>query len=373
MFVETGFYISKSPLRFAAGLMALVLISTSILHLSQAMAQDGLPPEPPAPLEPTADPAPTPEPPEPEYQPPAPGDFPESRSTPSKSMPGKGNEPGSQPGANQGAPEALDESIIRVPRPVPAKLRPISAAEQKNACAKFDGKYISYYSEIYHVEKCKRRLIQDPSTLTQIMRGSLKVTEVESEIIAALSAGALISDQGAKKRRGCKQLEGKFVTFSYVDIYFIQKCKKRALPDWETFIAWQKKLGRKSGIGAEVIPLSEVEFDLLQIGPEIPSAVDLEFIRQYDRSKVVDIIPIDEACRGLEGKTVSFYSKLYKIEKCRKRELDPEQATLKNPSLNPKVLTAEQWNSLPDGKPMKTEVDAQKGKAVQYKPLPHGG
>lgn len=365
MFVETGFYISKSPLRFAAGLMTLVLISTSLLIPAPALAQDGPPPEPPA------EPAPTPEPPEPEYQPPAPGDFPTSRSAPSKSLQGKG--PGEQPASAQGTADETDDSIIKVPRPEPAKIRPITATERKNACTKFDGKYISYYSEIYHVEKCKRRLIQDPTTMTQIMRGSVKVTEVESDIIAALPSGQGITDQGSKKRRGCKQLEGKFVTFSYVDIYLVQKCKKRALPDWETFIAWQKKLGRKSGIGAPVIALSEAEFDLLQIGPEIPSAVDLEFIRQYDRSKVVDIIPIDEACRGLEGKTVSFYSKLYRIEKCRKRELDPELATLKNPSLNPKVLTAEQWNSLPDGKPIKTEREGQKGKPVQYKPLPHGG
>ncbi len=367
MFVETGFYIFKSPLRLAVGSISHVLMSILMLMSPLALAQDGPPPEPPA------EPAPTPEQPEPEYQPPAPGDFPASRSAPSKSLPGKGNGSGGESGAAQGTVDETDDSIIRVPHPQPAKLRPITAAERKNACARFDGKYISYYSEIYHVEKCKRRLVQDPSTLTQIMRGSFQVTEVESDIIAALSAGELIADQGAKKRRGCKQLEGKFVTFSYVDIYFIQKCKKRAFPDWETFIAWQKKMGRKSGIGAEVIPLSEAEFDLLQIGPEIPSAVDLEFIRQYDRSKVVDIIPIDEACRGLEGKTVSFYSKLYKIEKCRKRELDPELATLKNPSLNPKVLTAEQWNSLPDGKPIKTESEGQKRKAVQYKPLPHGG
>ncbi|NBQ53254.1 MAG: hypothetical protein EBU49_06715 [Proteobacteria bacterium] len=363
--METGLNISKSPLRLAAALIGLALSVTLMLMPPRAIGQDRPPPEPPA------EPPPPPEVPEPEYQPPAPGDFPTSRSAPSKSQPGKGT--GEQPAATQGTVDETDDSIIRVPRPQPAKLRSITAAERKNACARFDGKYISYYSEIYHVEKCKRRLVQDPSTLTQIMRGSLKVTEVESDIIAALTAGDSIADQGAKKRRGCKQLEGKFVTFSYVDIYLIQKCKKRALPDWETFIAWQKKMGRKSGIGAEVIPLSEAEFDLLQIGPEIPSAVDLEFIRQYDHSKVVDIIPIDEACRGLEGKTVSFYSKLYKIEKCRKRELDPELATLKNPSLNPKVLTAEQWNSLPDGKPLKNESEGQKSKAVQYKPLPHGG
>ncbi len=273
----------------------------------------------------------------------------------------------------EGGAEAVDDSIIKVPKPEPAKPRVVTAAERKKACGKHEGKYISYYSEIFRVENCKRRAVQDPETLSRLMRGSVNVTEVESDIIAAIPAGQPVADQGAKSRRSCKQLEGRFITFSYVDVYLVQKCKKRIFPDWETFIAFQKKRGITSGIGSEVIPLTEAEFDLLQIGPEMPSSVDLEFIRQYDRSKVVDVIPIDEACRGVEGKIVSFYSKLYKIEKCRKREMDPEVATLKNPELKPKELRPEQWNSLPDGKPLKSESDATTNKAVQYKPLPHGG
>ncbi len=370
MFVETGFYILGHRLRLAvaSGSLILTMVATASIWTKPtvALAQD-------MPQEAQVDPPPPPEPPEPEYQPPQAGDFPESRTTPS--MPGtdRGGGAAGKTTTKQIPSDENDDSIIRVPRSEPAKLRPINAAERKNACAKFDGKYISYYSEIFHVEKCKRRLIQDPATMTQIMRGSVNVTEVESDIIAALSAGDPIADRNEKRRLGCKQLEGKFVTFSFVDIYLVQKCKKRVFPDWETFTAWQKKIGRKSGLGANIISLSEAEFDLLQIGPEIPSTIDVEFIRQYDHSKPIDIIPIDEACRGLEGKIVSFYSKLYKIEKCRKREMDPEQATLKNPSLNPKELKAEQWNSLPNGKPMQSETELQKGKPVQYKPLPHGG
>ncbi|NDE15855.1 hypothetical protein EBZ80_13080, partial [bacterium] len=305
--------------------------------------------------------------PEPAYEPPPAGDFPESRGV--KSQSAQGQKAGKM--ESEGNAGAVDDSVIKVPKPEPAKPRVVSAAERMKACAKHEGKYLSYYSDIFRVENCKRRVIQDPETLSRLMRGTVGVTEVESDIIAAIPAGQPVADQGAKNRRGCKQLEGRFVTFSYVDVYLVQKCKKRLFPDWETFIAFQKKRGIKSGLGSEVVPLSEAEFDLLQIGPEMPSSVDVEFIRQYDRSKVIDVIPIDEACRGIEGKIVSFYSKLYKIEKCRKREMDPEVATLRNPELKPRELRPEQWNSLPDGKPMKSESDVNRQKPVQYKPLPH--
>lgn len=370
MVVETGFHIPLILRRLAAATTPLVLgmnITASItasfcLGFAPAAFAEEQPPQ--------AEPPPPPEAPEPAYEPPPPSDFPESRGVPAAAGPGNH---GQGHAGGTGEAEVVDDSVIKVPKPEPAKPRVVSAAERQKACAKHEGKYISYYSEIFRVEKCKRRVIQDPETLSRLMRGAITVTEVESDIIAAIPAGQAVADQGAAKRRGCKQLEGRFVTFSYVDVYLVQKCKKRLFPDWETFVAFQKKRGNNSGIGSEVIPLSDAEFDLLQIGPEMPSAVDVEFIRQYDRSKVVDLIPIDEACRGVEGKIVSFYSKLYKIEKCRKREMDPEVATLKNPSLNPKELRPEQWNSLPDGKPMKSGADETKGKAIQYKPLPHGG
>ena len=333
----------------------------SLLTSGPALAQDFTPPP-----DPPAEPPPPPESPEPEYQPPAGGEFPASRSAPSKSVPGQ--RAGDK---SAGGPEEFDDSIIKVPPSEPAKLRPVAPAERKSACAKYEGKYISFYSDIYRVESCKRRQIQDAATLSRVMQGTIKITAVEANVIAALPSGTPMVDSGAKKRRSCKQLEGKFVTFSYVDVYLIQKCKKRLFPDWETFVVWQKKTGPKSGMGSDVFPLSEEEFDLLQIGPEMPSTVDVEFIRQYDHAKAIDIIPLDEACRGVEGKIVSFYSKLYKIEKCRKREMDPEIASAKNPSLNPKELRAEQWYSLPDGKPMKADAPKQSGKPVQYKPLPH--
>jgi hypothetical protein len=271
------------------------------------------------------------------------------------------------------APEEVDDTIIKVPRPQPAKPRPVTAAERKTACAKYEGRFISYYSEIYKVEKCSRRQVQDPATLQRLMRGTTSIVEVEVPVIAALPPGAPLV-AAAKARRGCRQLEGKFVSFSYTDVYLVQKCHRRMFPDWETFTTFKKKKPGKTAASGDILALTEDEFYGLPQGPDMPSAVDIEFLKQYDRTKSIDIIPIDEACRGIEGKVVSFYSKLYKIEKCRKREMNAELATMRNPSLKPRELTPEQWISLPDGKSL---IDEKSGgrqqKPQQYKPLPHTG
>ncbi|MEI6398419.1 MAG: hypothetical protein WCO71_06595 [Pseudomonadota bacterium] len=67
----------------------------------------------------------------------------------------------------------------------------------------------------------------------------------------------------------------------------------------------------------------------------------------------MDIIPIDEACKGVDGKIVTFYSRMYKIEKCRKREIDAESFTMHGGAGSSKLteLKPEQWISMPDGKP----------------------
>jgi hypothetical protein len=361
---------------FIAGMLGVAAIPFAALNkcmlAGPAMADDNPQPEM-IPEPPPAEPPPVNAAPEPAYEPPPPGDFPSGGSSRSSAPRFKPGQNASDLDAQSSEPEEANDSIIKVPRPQPAKPRQVTAAESKAACAKYEGRFISYYSEIYRVEKCKRRQVQDPATLQKLMRGGTNVTEVESKIIAALPSGKPLTEV-ARTRRSCRQLEGKFVSLAYTDVYLVQKCHRRMFPDWETFMAFKKKKSSDKAIRGDIIPLTEEEFYSLEQGPDMPSAVDIEFMKQYDRRKTVDIIPIDEACRGVEGKIVSFYSKLYKVEKCRKREMDPETATHKNPNLKPKELTPEQWVSLPDGKSLKPDKPAAKQqKPLQYKPLPHTG
>ena len=66
--------------------------------------------------------------------------------------------------------------------------------------------------------------------------------------------------------------------------------------------------------------------------------------------KTADILPIDEACKGLNGTFVSYFSKIYKIQGCRKHEVDAEKFMLHYPTYRLKEMKSEQWVSLPTGK-----------------------
>jgi hypothetical protein len=99
--------------------------------------------------------------------------------------------------------------------------------------------------------------------------------------------------------------------------------------------------------------LTAREFWAMRQGRDISSIIDKDFAKLLDGSAGVDIIPVDEACKGVDGKIVTFYSRMYKIEKCRKREIDAESFTMHRKLGDVKLieLKPEQWISMPDGKP----------------------
>jgi hypothetical protein len=244
-----------------------------------------------------------------------------------------------------------DDNIIKKPKqapPPPAK--EYTKAETQKVCAKYQGKLISVYGEIFKTQNCVRHLIQNQEEIFKFSRQGMSIVEVEAKDVAAIPVGDHW-EQFSYKDRPCTSFSKKYVTFSYTDVYYVENCTKRLIPDYETLLQHRKERGLANG---EVIALTEKEFYGLKQGRDLTSILDKEFHKLLDGSAGVDIIPIDEACRGVEGKFVTFYSRMYKIEKCRKREIDPESFTMKqkNTSLKLIELKAEQWISMPDGKPM---------------------
>ena len=222
--------------------------------------------------------------------------------------------------------------------------------EKQKTCRAYEGKYISYYDKVYVVEYCKRREIFGQQTLLEIGKEGKSIQVVNGDVIAQLEAGP--QKVSIKKSRSCKQLESLIVSLNFMDIYLVEKCRKRLFPDWATLESYQKKRG------AFVEPIevvSDREFAKLKLGRDMPSILDEEFKKLLQGDVDVDLIPADEACQGLEGKDVSFYSRLYKIESCRKREYNVEALMRqKNGQLTYRKLTDQQWMSLPDGSPMPT-------------------
>jgi hypothetical protein len=217
--------------------------------------------------------------------------------------------------------------------------------ERQSECRKYEGKYIGYYSQVYFVESCKRREITDPDLTQQVSRQG--VTQVTGDTLVKLEEGKVLDELKTKKLRSCAELAGHYVTFGGGDVYFVEKCAKRPFADWETFLAHRSERKRSN---EAVLELSKQEFDKIPTGKEVSSVLDKVFKDLLEGQAEVHVIPVDEACKGLNGKYVSYYSQLYKIENCRKRPLDVEAFLAKNRNLKFQELSSEQWLSLPEGK-----------------------
>jgi hypothetical protein len=250
-----------------------------------------------------------------------------------------------------GTGDADDEGIIhRPPNQPPAAIKTFSQAETKKVCAKYQNKLISVYGEIYRLKNCTRHLVQNQDDIFKLSRQGLATVDVEATDVAAIPVGEPWEVVNTVERP-CAFFSKKYVTYSYTDIYFVESCVRHLVPDYETFLAHSQKNGSRQG--ATLLSLTTNEFFKMSQGQDIPSMLDKEFAKHLAHYGNVDIIPIDEACKGAEGKIVTFYSRMYKIEKCHKREIDPESFTMHSSIGNTKLpeLQSEQWVSMPDGKP----------------------
>jgi hypothetical protein len=247
-----------------------------------------------------------------------------------------------------------DEDFFPPAPEAPVRRKWFSPAERKKICDKYQGRLVAFYNDVFKIESCKRRMIVNSKTVYNMMRDGQEVIDIDSDVMVAIPEGSpidlAVNSQGA---RGCKELDGKYISYSATDVYFVEKCSKRIFPDWATYVEHRQKRGDGRG---EILSLNWLEFSQLSVGRPIPSIIDDMFAKLLRGDGSTDIIPQDEACAGIEGKVVAFYSKLYRVEKCRKREFtDPEAFMLKTAVDRAKIpdLTAQIWLSLPDGAPIK--------------------
>jgi hypothetical protein len=224
------------------------------------------------------------------------------------------------------------------------KNRKIQKIKNKSKyCKKYNRKYIAYYSDVFQVRKCKRIPISSYDLARLTVKGA-KVIPVKGEVVNSIPL--IGKDELAKaKIRKCSKFEGAYITLDNDTIFIVEKCKKRKFPDWASFNSHRYKKGIRS------IKLHKVSWEELQSikdGSEIASVLDSR--DEFKIGEEVDTIPLKEACKGLEGKYVSYYSRVYKIYKCHKRPVDPVKYTRKVRK-KPKELSSEQWLSLPVGAP----------------------
>jgi len=214
-------------------------------------------------------------------------------------------------------------------------------ADKRAACKKYEGTFIGYYGKVYKVENCKRRWIP--------------IVEVEGRFVAAIPEGRPFQNMAElNAARTCKQLDKMYVTNNFLDIYYVEDCKLFSFPDYETYIDHRKMT---KNLSSEVSSISNRELRSLGKAKEVRSVVDEKGEKLEAVTKGIDIIPAKIACKGLDGLWVSFVSRTYRIENCRKREIDPERLLrLSKGKVKLQEITAQQWLSIPDGKAMGDEV-----------------
>lgn len=208
-------------------------------------------------------------------------------------------------------------------------------------CGQYEGKLVAFYSDVWEVKGCKRIPLTSEEVYRRTNSGEL-VSDIEAAVVRGLKEGQ--RTQVAKKRT-CSELEGKYVSLDFEEIWLVAGCSRRKFPDWMSYSRQRGGLDKESTI----LELTWDEFKSIKEGKDYASVYESE---AEITSRDVDVIPVDEACRGIDGKFVYYYSRIYKIEKCTRRPMDPERFTKKYPEVAPKELTSEQWLSLPLGAPL---------------------
>ncbi len=237
---------------------------------------------------------------------------------------------------------ASDKGVEKKPA-----VKTTKAISKTEACRKYDKKHIVYYSDIYFVEKCQRHLVVQESAEFKIVKSGTLI-EVDQDVVQAIPRGEPMKS-GVDKKRSCKELEGRYVTTHFIDIYYVDGCKKRLFPEWDTYQAHSQTKPRER---REILEVTDAELSSFKDGKDMPN---LE--RQDDEvivdGSTIDLLPIKEACKGLEGKIVAFYGAIYRIEKCRKRPIvSQSEVDLSIKSQAVIEINATQWYSLPKGKPI---------------------
>lgn len=213
------------------------------------------------------------------------------------------------------------------------------ASTQGSVCRKYEGDYISYYSQIFRVKSCKRHMVTDQKKIRELAGRGVDFLTVDSDVIRAIPLAEREPSVSVDSKKLCRAVRGKYVSYSFVDIYYVEGCTKRLFPDWASY--QEHRRNRRGDVSGAIVSLSWKEFTAIRTGENMPAASSSSPSIDYG----VDIIPLIEACKGLENKYVSYYSKIYHIKNCHKKLVPYHLAREKQIF---KELTSEQWISLPD-------------------------
>lgn len=220
---------------------------------------------------------------------------------------------------------------------------------KQQACALVEGKIVTYYDSASLVVNCSQRPIEDGDLLNELIDKQRKpVAEIPAHIYRLIPFGppwTVQQNQDSSINKVCNELDGKYVTSTGIDYYFIENCKKRPFSTYVELQAHNKKNAPILTISPEYLDkissgkpldgqydrevgaLYKVAGDstINPLGAEnlgkkpVSSADDLAALPQKANGKTVDS---KNLCRELNKKVVSFYSQIFFItSNCQKRPI----------------------------------------------------
>ncbi len=243
-------------------------------------------------------------------------------------------------------PEALAaEKALRY-KNLPAE--PISAKEKAANCRKYENQYISFHSKVFFIKGCKKYSFEIEEA-SQLSRNNTRVSEVLARVIASLDDGGKYKEF-RKRNFNCRDKNHSYVSYD-IKTYWVEGCKLLEFPDSATFAdhRYKNKFFEKT-----VSVLDYDQFLKFTIGTPFKSVLTGQ--NNLDFKRTVNKIALQEACKNLYGRYVSYLDSVYQIKTlkkekgCWREKVDAAEYSRKKGKIleNLKELTSEQSLAIPD-------------------------
>ncbi|MDE3269189.1 MAG: hypothetical protein OYH77_02780 [Pseudomonadota bacterium] len=205
------------------------------------------------------------------------------------------------------------------------------AAAASSLCKKYEGAYIAYYDGLYQVRGCKR--YDKSASAYQITRSGVSVQQVDADVIRQIPLATKSGSKPVSRAVVCKKLEGKYISVAFSNVYYVKGCQRRVFPNWETYQEHRQR--RAVTADTLITPVSSAEMRILPMGEPMPSTAMI--IR-----KQVSKASMDQRCKELENKYVSFYRHIYQIKNCKRNPVQYRDFKQTGATIT-RELTAEEW------------------------------
>lgn len=234
---------------------------------------------------------------------------------------------------------------------VPLELRAVQKFEnirtRQQACVALEGKIVTFYDSAALVTKCIQRPIEDADFLNElIFKKRTPVAEVPARVYRLIPFGepwVKSQNNNVTVSKVCRDLNGKYVTSTGTDYFFIEACKKRSFGNYVEMQAHNKRNAPILTVAPDVIekipdgrPLDgnyEREVGALYriVGDSSLSPLSTDNQRSKPVSSAEELAALPQKsgkgsdskniCRELNQKVVSFYSQIFFITNCQKRPI----------------------------------------------------